>query len=70
MLGKVRLNASDPINKDFDNIQKVQNKLVRMLTKTNLVDKISTSSLLAKNQYDVCEPDELSNQDSGDMEVS
>ena len=48
MLGKVRLKASDPINKDFDNIQKVQNKLVRMLTKTNLLDKISTASLLAK----------------------
>ena len=48
LLGKVRLHESDPKNKDFDNIQKVQNKLIRMLTNTKLLDKVSTASLLQK----------------------
>ena len=48
LLGKVRLHSSDPTNTDFDNIQKVQNKLVRLLTKTKLIEKVSTSTLLAK----------------------
>ena len=48
MMGKVRLQDSDPTNKDFDSIQKVQNKLVRMLTNTKLLDMISTESLLQK----------------------
>ena len=48
LLGKVRLQDSDPINKDFENIQKVQNKLIRLLTNTKLIDKVSTSSLLQK----------------------
>ena len=48
LLGKVRMCDNDPTNKDFDNIQKIQNKLVRMLTKTSLTDKVSTASLLKK----------------------
>ena len=48
LLGKVRLQDSDPVNKDFENIQKVQNKLIRLLTNTKLIDKVSTSSLLQK----------------------
>ena len=47
-MGKVRLQDSDPSNKDFDSIQKVQNKLVRMLTNTKLLDQISTESLSQK----------------------
>ena len=38
LLGKVRLNESDPINKDMECIQKVQNKLLRLLTNTRLLD--------------------------------
>ena len=46
LLGKVRLIDSDPVNKDMECIQKVQNKLLRMLTKTSLMDMINTASLL------------------------
>ena len=48
MMGKVRMKESDPTNKDFESIQKVQNKLLRMLTNTKLLDMISTQSLLQK----------------------
>ena len=46
LLGKVRLNESDPINKDMECIQKVQNKLPRLLTNTRLLDMVSTATLL------------------------
>ena len=46
LVGKVRLTESDPSNKDIENIQKVQNKLLRMLTKTKLMDMVSTATLL------------------------
>ena len=46
LIGKVRLTESDPSNKDIENIQKVQNKLLRMLTKTKLMDMVSTATLL------------------------
>ena len=48
LLGKVRLQPSDPNNIDLDNIQKVQNKLVRLLTKTKLTDRVNIASLLKK----------------------
>ena len=46
LMGKVRIKETDPTNKDFDNIQMVQNKLLRMLTKTKLKDMVSTKSRL------------------------
>ena len=52
LMGKVRLQDSDPTNLDFDNIQKVQNKLIRMLTNSKLLNMVSTSSLL-KKKHDV-----------------
>ena len=42
------MNQNDPTNKDFDNIQKVQSKLARLLTRTKLSDKVCTASLLTK----------------------
>ena len=48
LLGKVRLNESDPINKDMECIQKVQNKLLRLLTNTRLLDMVSTATLQTK----------------------
>ena len=41
LLAKVRLIDSDPVNQDIENIQKVQNKLPRMLTKTKLQDMVN-----------------------------
>ena len=46
LIGKVRILESDPSNKDIENVQKVQNKLLRMFTNTKLQDMVSTSSLL------------------------
>ena len=46
LLAKVRLIDSDPVNQDIENIQKIQNKLLRMLTNTNLTDMVNTSTLL------------------------
>ena len=47
-MGKVRTSEVDPSCTDMDNIQKVQNKLARMITRTKLEDKVSTKSLLAQ----------------------
>ena len=41
LMGKVRTQESDPTNKDIENIQKVQNKLLRMITNTKLQDVIN-----------------------------
>ena len=46
LFGKVRRNETDPTNLDIENIQKVQNKMLRMVTGTKLLDKISTAKLL------------------------
>ena len=51
LLAKVRLNDADPLNQDIENIQKVQNKLLRMLTNTKLLDMVSTASLLTKTNF-------------------
>ena len=48
LMGKVRTSEVDPSCTDMDNIQKVQNKLARMITRTKLEDKVSTKSLLAQ----------------------
>ena len=48
LIAKFRLNESDPSNKDVENIQKIQNKLLRMLTNIKLLDMVSTSTLLIK----------------------
>ena len=54
LVGKVRLTESDPSNKDIENIQKVQNKLLRMLTKTKLMDMVSTATLLKQTTRLFC----------------
>ena len=54
LIGKVRLTESDPSNKDIENIQKVQNKLLRMLTKTKLMDMVSTATLLKQTTSLFC----------------
>ena len=46
LLAKVRLSTSDPVNQDIEYIQKVQNKLLRVLTNTKLLDMVSMAKLL------------------------
>ena len=41
LLAKVRLSTSDPVNQDIEYIQKVQNKLLRVLTNTKLLDMVN-----------------------------
>ena len=48
LLGKVRLNAQDPVCADLREIQLIQNKLLRTLNGTKIKDKVSTVSLLTK----------------------
>ena len=48
LLGSVRWLESDPINQDFQAIQKCQNKLLRVLNGTKISDKVSTKSMLLK----------------------
>jgi hypothetical protein len=47
LYGKVRRNHEDPMNADLAAIQKVQNKLMRIVNKCKISDKISTKILLA-----------------------
>ena len=47
LLGKVRLTNEDPTQVELKAIQKVQNKMVRLLNGKSLIDKISTKTLLA-----------------------
>ena len=47
LLGKVRWTTEDPIQGDLLAIQKVQNKMVRLLNGKSLMDKISTKKLLS-----------------------
>ena len=47
LLGKVRVKINDPKQGDLDSIQKIQNKLIRMLNNVTLVDRQSTKSLLS-----------------------
>ena len=46
LLAKVRLCDSDPVNQDIENIQKLQNKLLRLLTNTKLLDMVNITTLL------------------------
>ena len=46
LLGKVRWNESDPLQAEMLAIQKVQNKMIRLLNGASLMDKISTKALL------------------------
>ena len=48
LLGRVRLNSSDPQCGDLREIQLIQNELLRCLNGTKIKDKISTASLLTK----------------------
>ena len=45
LLGKVRLAESDSTNQEIDAIQRIQNKLVRILNSVRLMDKISAKTL-------------------------
>ena len=46
LLGKVRTVSTDPLSKELEDIQLVQNKLVRLLNGKSLSDKVRTSLLL------------------------
>ena len=46
LFGKVRRNIEDPINEDISALQKLQNKMLRLITGTSLQDRISTKKLL------------------------
>ena len=71
LMAKVRMEVQDPVSVDIENIQKVQNKLLRMLTNTKLLDMVSTAALLEKkNQYDVCQSDEWTDQNPGGLEIN
>jgi hypothetical protein len=48
LYGKVTRNDEDPINAYLAAIQKVQNKLVRIMNNSKISDKISTKILLDK----------------------
>ena len=48
LIGKVRWTSEDPEQGDLKDIQKVQNKMLRLINGSRLIDKISTMSLLAK----------------------
>ena len=48
LLGKVRLTTTDSINQELEAIQRIQNKLVRILNGVRLMDKISAKSLAKK----------------------
>ena len=47
-MGKVRLSEEEPSNQDLLTIQKIQNKLARMLNNVRLSDKISSKTLLTQ----------------------
>ena len=46
LLGKVRWTKEEPVQGDLCAIQKVQNKMIRLLNGCKLMDKISTEKLL------------------------
>ena len=48
LLGKVRTSTNDIITGDLDDIQKLQNKLVRCLNNVKISEKLSTKSLLKR----------------------
>ena len=48
LLGKVRLSETDSTNLELEAIQKIQNKLVRILNGVRLKDRISSKSLAQK----------------------
>ena len=45
LLGKVRITETDSTNQEIDAFQRIQNKLVRILTGVKLMDKISAKTL-------------------------
>ena len=46
LFGKVRRTTEDPTNEDFTALQRMQNKMMRLVTGTSLQDRISTNKLL------------------------
>ena len=54
LMGKIRWNNEDVLTKEFEDIQKNQNKMMRFFNKTKISDKISSISILEKyNQLSV-----------------
>ena len=47
LFGKMRRCEEDPLNEDFEHIQKIQNKMMRIITGTKLQDRVSTKTLLS-----------------------
>ena len=47
-MGRIRWNEQETIHGDLLAIQKIQNKMVRLLNGKSLADKISTKTLLKK----------------------
>ena len=47
LLGKIRWSVQDPQQGDLQDIQVMQNKMLRLLNGTKMVDKISTKTLLS-----------------------
>ena len=47
LLGRVRISDSDTLNKELEDIQLVQNRLVRILNNKRISDRIRTSVLLS-----------------------
>ena len=47
LLGRVRISDTDTVNKELEDIQLVQNRLVRILNDKRISDRIRTSVLLA-----------------------
>ena len=51
LLGCVRWKESDPLNKELEDLQKCQNKLLRALNGSRITDQISNNSLLVKFKF-------------------
>ena len=47
LCGKVRVNEEDSTQGEMEEVQKAQNKMLRLLNNTRIKDKISTKSILA-----------------------
>ena len=48
LMGKIRWKNSDPTQNHFKELQKTQNKLLRFLNKSQIADKIPTTTILSK----------------------
>ena len=48
LIGRVRWSSEDSVQGNLKAVQKIQNKMLRLLNGSNLIDKISTKTLLEK----------------------